>query len=49
MSGVVVGTDESHKSCKALDWAMAEAAVRTAPLTVLTVHSVRLGPDLAIR
>lgn len=40
MSGVVVGIDGSHNSSKALDWAMAEAAVRKAPLTVLTVHSV---------
>ncbi len=40
MSGIVVGIDGSHNSTKALEWAMTEAAVRKAPLTVLTVHSV---------
>jgi nucleotide-binding universal stress UspA family protein len=40
MPGIVVGIDGSHNSSKALEWAMTEAAVRNAPLTVLTVHSV---------
>lgn len=38
MSGIVVGVDGSHHAGKALDWAMAEAALRNAPLTVLTIH-----------
>ena len=38
MSGIVVGVDGSHHAGKALDWAMAEAALRKAPLTVLTIH-----------
>lgn len=40
MSGIVVGIDGSHNASRALEWAMAEAAVRKAPLTVLTVHAV---------
>lgn len=40
MSGIVVGIDGSHNASRALDWAMAEAAIRKAPLTVLAVHSV---------
>src|SRR5215469_12744362 len=40
MSGIVVGIDGSHNASRALEWAMAEAAVRKAHLTVLTVHSV---------
>jgi nucleotide-binding universal stress UspA family protein len=40
MSGVVVGIDGSHNSSNALDWAMAEAALRNADLTVITVNSV---------
>jgi nucleotide-binding universal stress UspA family protein len=40
MSGIVVGIDGSHNSSHALDWAMAEAAVRSADLTVITVNSV---------
>lgn len=40
MSGIVVGIDGSHNSRHALEWAMTEAAVRGAPLTVLTVNSV---------
>jgi nucleotide-binding universal stress UspA family protein len=39
MSGVIVGIDGSHNSTQALDWAMAEAAVRNADLTVITVNS----------
>ncbi len=40
MSGIVVGIDGSHNATGALDWAMAEAALRKTRLTVLTVHSV---------
>jgi nucleotide-binding universal stress UspA family protein len=40
MSGVIVGIDGSHSSSHALDWAMAEAALRNADLTVITVNSV---------
>lgn len=43
MSGVIVGIDGSHNSSHALDWAMAEAAVRNADLTVITVNSVLAG------
>ncbi len=40
MSGIVVGVDGSHHSQRALDWAINEAAVRQAPLTVVTVSRV---------
>jgi nucleotide-binding universal stress UspA family protein len=40
MSGIVVGIDGSHNASRALEWAMTEAAIRKAPLTVLTVHPV---------
>ncbi len=40
MSGIVVGIDGSHNASRALEWAMAEATVRKARLTVLTVHPV---------
>jgi nucleotide-binding universal stress UspA family protein len=40
MSGIVVGIDGSHNASRALEWAMTEAAIRKAPLTVLTVNSV---------
>lgn len=39
MSGIVVGIDGSHNASRALEWAMAEAAIRKAHLTVLTVNS----------
>lgn len=38
MSGIVVGIDGSHNAGRALEWAMTEAAIRKAHLTVLTVH-----------
>jgi nucleotide-binding universal stress UspA family protein len=38
MPGIVVGIDGSEHSRRALDWAVREAAVRQAPLTVLTVQ-----------
>jgi nucleotide-binding universal stress UspA family protein len=40
MSGIVVGIDGSHNATRALDWAIAEAALRKAHLTVLAVHAV---------
>jgi len=43
MSGIVVGIDGSHNASRALDWAMAEASLRAADLTVVTVNSVPAG------
>jgi nucleotide-binding universal stress UspA family protein len=43
MSGILVGIDGSHHSTQALDWAMAEAALRKVPLTVVTVNPVPAG------
>jgi len=43
MSGIIVGVDGSGYSQRALEWAMKEAAVRHAPLTVLTVHEAIRG------
>jgi nucleotide-binding universal stress UspA family protein len=40
MSGIVVGIDGSHNASHALEWAMREAALRKAELTVLSVNSV---------
>ena len=40
MPGITVGVDGSDGSLLALDWAMREAALRHAALTVLTVHEV---------
>jgi nucleotide-binding universal stress UspA family protein len=38
MPGIIVGVDGSTCSRRALEWAIKEAALRHAPLTVLTVH-----------
>ena len=43
MPGIIVGIDGSGHSERALEWAMKEAAVRHAPLTVLTVHQAVHG------
>ena len=43
MSGIVVGIDGSHNASHALEWAMTEAGVRHAELTVITVNSVIAG------
>ena len=40
MPGIIVGVDESANARGALEFAMKEAAVRQAPLTVLTIHEV---------
>jgi nucleotide-binding universal stress UspA family protein len=43
MSGIIVGVDGSYHSERALEWAVNEAAIRHAPLTVVTVHEAVLG------
>lgn len=40
MPGILVGIDGSDHARKALQWAVREAGVRGAPLTVLAVHQV---------
>jgi nucleotide-binding universal stress UspA family protein len=41
--GIIVGIDGSGHSQRALEWSMKEAAIRHAPLTVLTVHPAVRG------
>ncbi len=43
MPGITVGVDGSGHSERALEWAVTEAAVRRAPLTVLADHPVAAG------
>ncbi len=43
MPGIIVGVDGSGHSQRALEWAMNEAAMRHAPLTILTVHPAIVG------
>jgi nucleotide-binding universal stress UspA family protein len=43
MSGIIVGVDGSGHSQRALELAIKEAAIRHAPLTVLTVHEAIRG------
>jgi nucleotide-binding universal stress UspA family protein len=43
MSEIIVGIDGSAHSRYALEWAIKEAAIRHAPLTVLTVHQAVAG------
>jgi len=38
MSGIIVGTDGSAHSRRAIEWAIREAGIRRTPLTVLNVH-----------
>ena len=40
MPGITVGIDGSEHSQQALEWAINEAVIRNAPLTVLAVHQV---------
>jgi len=40
MPGIIVGIDGSSHSRRALEWAINEAVIRHAPLTVLTVQQV---------
>ena len=40
MPGITVGVDGSAQSQRALEWAIKEAGLRGAPLTVLAVHEV---------
>ena len=43
MPGIVVGIDGSSHSARGLEWALNEAAIKHARLTVLTVHSVAVS------
>jgi nucleotide-binding universal stress UspA family protein len=43
MPGIIVGVDGSGHSQRALEWAIREAAMRHAPLTVLSVHQAVRG------
>jgi nucleotide-binding universal stress UspA family protein len=43
MPGIIVGVDGSGHSYRALEWAVNEAAVRHAPLTVVTVEQAVTG------
>ena len=38
MPGIIVGTDGSAHSRRALEWAIREAGIKRAPLTVVTVY-----------
>jgi nucleotide-binding universal stress UspA family protein len=38
MPGIIVGVDGSEHSRRALEWAIREASIRHAPLTVISVH-----------
>lgn len=44
MSGIIVGVDGSDHSCRALHWAMLEAARHHLPLTVMSVHPAPTRP-----
>jgi nucleotide-binding universal stress UspA family protein len=43
MPGITVGVDGSDNSRSALEWAMKEASLRNAPLTVIAVHEVAVN------
>ncbi len=43
MPGIIVGVDGSSYSQRALEWAVTEAAIRHAPLTVITVYHAVAG------
>ena len=44
MPGIVVGVDGSAHAQRALEWAMREAAVRHAEVTVLTINPAEASP-----
>jgi nucleotide-binding universal stress UspA family protein len=44
MSGMIAGIDGSAHSARVIEWAIKEAALRDAALTVITVHSVPANP-----
>ena len=48
MSGIVVGVDGSDHSCRALIWAMRQAAQQQVPLTVLAVRPAQVRPATGI-
>jgi nucleotide-binding universal stress UspA family protein len=43
MTGIIVGIDGSDHSQRALEWAVHEAAIRDAPLTVIAVYRALAG------
>ena len=43
MSGIIVGTDGSSHSQEAVEWAVREAAMRQAPVTVVIVFQAAVG------
>jgi nucleotide-binding universal stress UspA family protein len=43
MPGIIVGVDGSANARRALEWAMREAAIQHAPLTVMTVNEVAVS------
>jgi nucleotide-binding universal stress UspA family protein len=43
MTGIIVGIDGSHHSQRALEWAVREAVIRHAPLTVIAVYRTVVG------
>ena len=49
MPGIVVGVDGSAHALRALEWAMREAAMRHADLTVLTVNPAMASPSTGRR
>jgi nucleotide-binding universal stress UspA family protein len=44
MSGIIAGIDGSAHSARVIEWAVKEAALQNAALTVITVHSVPANP-----
>jgi len=44
MPGIVAGIDGSEHSARVIEWAVREAALQKAALTVITVHSVPASP-----
>lgn len=43
MSGIIIGTDGSSHSQKAVEWGMREAAIHQAPVTVVIVFQAAVG------